>query len=97
MPRYILTSKYFIKCKHHYSIAVSDNDCCSNPNPNCKGWPCITYLYNDTDRPEYNKQITEECMKAIDDNDLTWAVQNIQSNNIQKKVVSKYLMDNHND
>ena len=90
--------KYIIKCEHYYHV-THGGDCCSNENINCNNHCKIELEILNKKSFEYKWRVldndeVEELMDRIDTKDLTWATQNLQSDNVYKKVVAKYLLDN---
>ena len=95
-----MTDKYRIKCEHYYYV-THGGDCCSYKSAICpnKGLPCEIKieLYDSfhLNFLEINNVIAVELMDVIDNNDLAWAISNLQSDNVYKKIIAKYLMDNN--
>ena len=96
--KYIMEQPYEIKCEYYYHV-THGGDCCSNDNPQCQGLPCRVLLNDIINlRPNYYKDVEDtlgkELVNRIDNKDMLWATQNLQSNNVYKRTVAKYLIDN---
>jgi hypothetical protein len=77
---------YDLFCEN-YDDTYMCRDLLPTSNMICKGWPCTIILPGGAEGLEIKQ--------AIKNNDASWAIQNIQSVSIYKKVAAKYIMDNN--
>lgn len=95
---YIMTNKYHIRCIYYIDTKTGNCNYFNSTNyinggisplrNYCKGCGCIYKLTT-------ANQNDLELIIKIENNDIAWAVQNLQSNNINYKVVAKYIVDNY--
>jgi len=80
------SDKFRLQCEHYYHV-THGGDCCSiayDKSYNCRGYPCYIEMNNDM-------------LDMLEDNDITWAVQNLQSNNQFIKIIAEYILMEHNE
>ena len=99
--KYIMEKKYEIKCEYYYYV-THGGDCCSHESAICpnRGLPCqikIEDLPDHLQKYSIDKDMAEELMDKIDNKDLAWALSNLQSNNVYKKIVANYIVSSVSD
>ena len=93
-----MKEKYKIQCEF-YIYYTHGGEGCTHESGKCqyKGSPCCVKLYEDgrnywaktQDIPAHE---SNDLMDRIDNNDIAWAIQHLQSNESVTKMVAEYLV-----
>ena len=96
--KYLMGPKYFIYCKF-FTTYTHGGDGCTHESAICPyhGSHCSVMVYPDqtnywdkkTDVPAIE---SNDLMDRIDNNDIAWAIQHLQSNESVTKMVAEYLV-----
>lgn len=71
--------KFRLQCEHYFHV-THGGDCCNKRSKlyECKGYPCYIEMNN-------------EMLDMLEDNNITWAVQNLQSDNVFTKIIAQFI------
>ena len=77
--------KFRLQCDQYFYVTHGGDCCKANHNKlhECKGYPC--YI-----------EMNDDMLEMLEENDITWAVQNLQSDNKFTKIIAEYIFNSYN-